>query len=173
MFTLSGTVRTMIGYTKLFQNIITSSIWGEDDKTRIVWITMLALCNRDGIVEASVSGLAALSRVDKESAARAIQVLESPDPDSRSKEHEGRRIQRVDGGWLILNHAKYRKKLSLEERRDYLTLKQREYRDRKRIAQREMTARDIIRDRVKTEQALKEDPVPYNNGLDQSTLPVI
>lgn len=145
----------MIGYTKLFQNIVTSSIWGEDDKTRIVWITMLALCNRDGVVEASMSGLAALSRVDKESTARAVQVLESPDPDSRSQEHEGRRIRKVDGGWLILNHDKYRKRLSMEERRDYLTLKQREYRERKRIAQRGMVAQEIIRDQVRAEQAMQ------------------
>ena len=32
----------------------------------------------------------------------------SPDPDSRTKDHGGRRIEEIDGGWRLLNHAKYK-----------------------------------------------------------------
>jgi hypothetical protein len=38
----------------------------------------------------------------------AIRVLSSKDPDSSSPEHEGRRLEKIDGGWLILNYTKYR-----------------------------------------------------------------
>jgi hypothetical protein len=120
----------MTGYTKLFSSIIASTIWREKDHTRIVWITLLAMAGKDGVVEASLPGLADLSRVSVPRCREAIHALESPDQDSRSDEFEGRRIKRVEGGWLILNHAKYRNKLSAEERRAYKTAKQREYRKR-------------------------------------------
>lgn len=31
----------MNGYTKLFNSILDSTIWGESDETRLVWITLL------------------------------------------------------------------------------------------------------------------------------------
>lgn len=91
---------------------------------------MLAMANQNGVVETSIPGLAVLARVPEEKCRHAIICLESPDRDSRSQEFDGRRIQKVDGGWLILNHAKYRKKLSADERREYKTVKQREYRSK-------------------------------------------
>lgn len=124
----------MIGYTKLFGSIVASTIWREDDKTRIVWITMLAISNKDGIVEASVPGLADLSRVTVEECRAAVAKLESPDPDSRTKAEEGRRILPIDGGWRLVNHAKYRAKMGESERREYLRLKQQEHRARKGVS---------------------------------------
>ena len=118
----------MIGYTKLFSSILASTVWDEPNETRIVWITLLAMVNQRGIVESIVPGLAVLSRLPIEAARIALARLASPDPESRSKEHEGRRIMAVDGGWLIINHDKHRKRMSLDERREYMRLKQREYR---------------------------------------------
>ena len=121
----------MTGYVKLFGSILASTIWREDDKTRLVWITMLAMSNKNGIVEASVPGLADFARVSVEECRTALRKLESPDPDSRTKIMEGRRIEAIDGGWAIINHGKYREKMGAEERRQYLALKQREHRERK------------------------------------------
>ncbi len=118
----------MAGYTKLFQTILASTIWEESDQTRIVWITLLAMADKHGIVEASVPGLATFARVSRAACDRAIKALSSPDPDSRSSTMQGRRIEAVPGGWRLVNHAKYRAKLNADERRDYLTVKQREYR---------------------------------------------
>jgi len=109
----------MSGYTKLFSSIIASTIWREDNDTRIVWITMLAMADRYGIVEASVPGLSDMARVDVDGTRRSILKLMSPDPDSRSDEYEGRRIEKVEGGWRILNHGRYREKLSEDDRREY------------------------------------------------------
>jgi hypothetical protein len=100
------------GYAKLFSLILSSSIWGEDDRTRIVWITMLAMKNMHGIVNASFSGLARMANVPEDAVRIAIEKLEAPDPDSRTKDHDGRRIIPVEGGWAVVNHAKYRATLS-------------------------------------------------------------
>ena len=109
----------MTGYTKLFSSIVTSTIWAEDVYTKVVWVTMLALSDAKGVVEASIPTLAYQARVSVPETEKAIQKLLAPDPHSRSKEHEGRRIQEIDGGWLILNRAKYREKMSADERREY------------------------------------------------------
>jgi hypothetical protein len=122
----------MSGYTPLFQSIVTSSIWNEDDAVRIVWITMLALADKYGIVEGSVPGLAHVARVSAESCRKALFTLESPDPDSRTKEHEGRRIHSIEGGWQIYNFAKFRQKAKsrAEYMRQYRELKRKETKEK-------------------------------------------
>lgn len=60
----------------------------------------------------------------------------SPDPFSRTKDHQGIRIQEMDGGWLIINGEKYRNMMSLDERREYQRLKQRQYRSKDRLQKR-------------------------------------
>ena len=120
----------MAGYTKLFSSIVASTIWRADDKTRLVWITMLAMADQFGIVEASVPGLADMARVTLEECQEALGELQSPDPYSRSSESEGRRIEPVDGGWKLINHGKYREKMGKDERREYQRLYQRSYRKR-------------------------------------------
>jgi hypothetical protein len=121
---------SMSGYTKLFHSILVSTIWLADDQTRIVWITMLAMADRHGVVEGSVPGLASFARVPVAACRRALTELASPDKDSRSQDHDGRRITAIDGGWQIVNHDKYRQRMGADERREYLRQKQAEYRRR-------------------------------------------
>lgn len=121
-----------MGYTKLFSSIVASTIWRCDDKTRIVWITMLALKNERHVVEASVPGLADLARVTLAECQTALAKLEGPDKWSRNQDHEGRRIQPVPGGWLILNGEFYRQKMSQEDRREYQKLYHRDYRKKRK-----------------------------------------
>lgn len=120
----------MTGYTKLFNSILASTIWREDDKTRIVWITLLAMADKRGHCEGSIPGLADFARVSLRDCEAALQRLSSPDAYSRSKEHDGRRIEPIDGGWRLINHGKYREKLGADERREYLRIKQQEHRKR-------------------------------------------
>ena len=122
----------MSGYTKLFSSIVTSSIWSEDDKTRIVWVTMLALADEHGLVEAALPGLANAARVSVEDCQKSIDKFLAPDGYSRSTEFEGRRIERVEGGWKLLNHSMYRAKFSEEERKAYKAMHQALYRARRR-----------------------------------------
>jgi hypothetical protein len=96
-------------YNKIFTKILDSSIWLESEATRIVWVTMLAAMDEDGFVQmASLPNLARRANVSVEAAASAVHVLESPDPNSSNPLNEGRRIERVDGGWLVLNAGEYR-----------------------------------------------------------------
>lgn len=121
-----------MGYTKLFSSIVASTIWREDDKTRIVWITMLAMKNERHIVEASLPGLADLARVTIKECEAAIGKLESKDRYSRNQHHGGRRIEKVEGGWIILNGEYYRHQMSLEDKREYQKLYHRNYRAKKK-----------------------------------------
>ena len=98
----------MAGFTKLFGSIVTSSIWGQDDKVLRVWIAMLAQCDSDGRVEGSIPGFAHLCRMTVSEFEAALQVLGEPDPYSRTPDNGGRRIEAIPGGWIILNHRVYR-----------------------------------------------------------------
>lgn len=124
----------MSGYTKLFNSILASTVWSEPNEVRIVWITMLAMANKDGIVEGSIPGLAVFARLPLDATETALDRLSSPDRHSRSKELDGRRIQSIEGGWQLVNHSKYRQQMSADERREYLRIKQAEHRARKKLS---------------------------------------
>jgi hypothetical protein len=106
-------------YTKLFSSITASTVWQEPAGTRLVWITMLAMADKAGCVWASVPGLARIANVTMEETVRALETLTAPDKWSRTPDNDGRRIEPIDGGWRLLNHAKYRAIRSAEERAEY------------------------------------------------------
>lgn len=97
-------------FVKVYDVILHSSVWLEEPETRIVFLTMLIMADENGDVAASLGGLAHAARVSREKCERAIQTLTSPDPDSRTKDLDGRRIVATDGGWHVVNHRKYRDK---------------------------------------------------------------
>jgi hypothetical protein len=109
-----------MGFTKLDSGIIHSSVWGESADIRIVWITMLAMCDSDGFVATSVPGLQRAANVSKEQFDNAIKILESPDKYSRTTANEGRRIEKCEGGWIILNYKLYRDRDRENNRREYM-----------------------------------------------------
>jgi hypothetical protein len=78
---------------------------------------MLAMADKHGRVWASVPGLANRARVPVEAVERALGIFLAPDPHSRTKAFEGRRIEVIDGGWRLLNHAKYRALRDEEDQR--------------------------------------------------------
>lgn len=119
-----------MSYVKLFDSIVASTIWMAPSETRVVWITMLAIADRDGNVMASVPGLAHLCRVSRSSCEAALAALMAPDADSRTKTNEGRRIAPIDGGWLIINYEKYRDRATLAEKQEKDRLRQQRKRDR-------------------------------------------
>lgn len=106
-------------YNRLFTKILDSSVWLEPDSTRIVWFTFLAAMDEDGFAHFSaLENLAARARVSHAKAKRAIEVLEGPDSNSENPDNEGRRIERVPGGWIVLNAGQYREKFSREIERE-------------------------------------------------------
>lgn len=115
-------------FTKLFSSITASTVWCESSDTRVVWITMLAMADKHGRVWASIPGLAKEAAVSVDACRVAIEKFLSPDPDSRTQDAEGRRIEPIDGGWRLINHAKYRAVRDEEDRRAYKAQWQREHR---------------------------------------------
>ena len=107
----------MTGYTKLAASILHSSIWSADDRTRSVWSTLLAMANQHGEVLASIPGVARMAGVPIADAETAIQRFMSPDPYSRTPDKEGRRLEAIEGGWLLVNHAKYRAAFSRDDQK--------------------------------------------------------
>jgi hypothetical protein len=119
-------------YNKLFTKILHSSIWAENYSTRLVWVTLLAAMDEHGL--ADFSGIPALSRiaaVTLEEAREAVRILESPDPDSGDPENEGRRIERVPGGWMVLNEPKYRAIATRLHQQEQTKLRVRKFREGK------------------------------------------
>lgn len=97
-------------YNKLFTKILDSSIWLAPDPVRIVWITFLASMDEDGyVLFASALNVARRANVSVDDANQAISVLENPDEYSSDTDNEGRRIERIPGGWIVLNAEKYRR----------------------------------------------------------------
>src|SRR5208282_3699278 len=107
-------------YTKLFNCITDSTIWREEDHTRILWITLLAMSDKHGEVSASIPGLADRARISIEHTLAALEVLMSPDPWSRSVDSEGRRVEEIGGGWRLINYTKYRRIRDDDERKEYM-----------------------------------------------------
>lgn len=97
-----------MSFAKLDSGIIRSSIWAEPLATRVLWITMLALKDENGFVSCARSGLQRCANISVEEFDTAIKALESPDLDSRTPDYDGCRVAKIDGGWIILNHEKYR-----------------------------------------------------------------
>lgn len=105
-------------YTKLFRSIVSSTIWAEDPTTTKVWVTLLALADYNGEVEGTVPYIARLAYVSVDDCSKAIDLFLAPDPNSRTPDNAGRRIERTPMGWVILNHAKYRAMATKEARRE-------------------------------------------------------
>ena len=121
----------MSGFTKLFSSILGSSLWQEDDATRLVWIAILALADQHGEVNASVPGLAHHARVSLDACQAALAKLPAPDPFSRTPDNDGRRIEPIPGGWFVLNYQKYMEMMGEENRREQSAIRMRRHRARK------------------------------------------
>jgi len=103
------------GYVKLFQSILKSSLMRLDSDTFKVFIAMLAMAGPDGIVRASILAISDDSKVGLPETERALKIFMEPDQYSTNPANEGRRVERVEAGWLILNHAAYRERKPLSQ----------------------------------------------------------
>lgn len=99
-----------MGFTKLDEGILQSSIIGEDSDVFKIWIALLAACKEDGVARVSPVFLSSVCKLDIKATIEALEKLKSPDPYSRSKEEEGRRIKEVDGGYFLVTYQKYRER---------------------------------------------------------------
>lgn len=124
-----------VSFVKLFTTITDSSVWELPDGVRVIWITMLSMANSRGSIHASIVGIANRSRKTIADVEDALRIFMSPDPYSRTKDLEGRRIVEIDGGWRIVNYVKHRNAILAENVRE----SKRAYAEQQRQLQREST----------------------------------
>ena len=93
-----GTIHSRITRSSLMEAPITA---------RYIFFMFISQTDGTGFVQGTVPGLAREFHVPTEEFRECVEILESPDPDSGSLEHEGRRLKKVQGGWVVLNYQKY------------------------------------------------------------------
>lgn len=165
----------MSSYFKLFGSMLDSTIWRESYPTKILWVTMLAMADQDGVVEAALPGLVDRAKITREECERGLEVLMAPDPDSRSSNDDGRRVVKVDGGWLIVNYEKYRDRMSREDRNLRNAERQARFRDRQKSVKSgsvtDSNARDVTVTEVTTSSQIRSDQAhtrTYGGGASEN-----
>lgn len=157
-----------MGYTKLDENLVTSSIWSEDDKTLRVWCYLMARADSNGWVLDTIPAIARACNYDIETVETILQKFAGPDKYSRTKDHEGRRIailNEPEFGIYLLNHPKYREK-------DH-TAAERQRRHRAAKVTGDVTAvtrdkRDVTQETVTVTQAEAESKAKAESESEQS-----
>lgn len=124
-------------YAKVFTQIFDSSI-ADNWKHRHVFEDLLKLCDRDGVLDMTPEAIAARTRLPLDMVNEAIEALSSPDPRSRTRDYEGRRLIPLDSldsleskrgwGWLIVNYAKYREMKTQFDKGAYMAEYMQKYR---------------------------------------------
>lgn len=107
-------------YGKVFQQIYDGTLV-ENWKALVTFQQMIVLCDSQGVIDMTPEALARRTGIPLDIIREGITNLESPDPSSRTPDQQGRRIERIDAhrewGWQIVNHAKYQKMVSHDEKR--------------------------------------------------------
>lgn len=165
------TGRTVTGYTKLFGSIVHSTIWREPAHVRLVWVTMLALADKNGVVEASIPGLADVARVSLDDCLDALARFQKPDLFSRNKASGGRRIEELQGGWRLLNHGHYRALMSRDEQKEKDRLRKQEERAAAKLSKACPDLSENVPEVRHSEAAPSPDPDPKAEG--SGTLPAV
>jgi hypothetical protein len=101
------------------------------------WSYVIAHTKPDNLVELNPVMLAAtFGQCTADEVEQAIEALCSPDPQSRSKRLQGRRlVKKGEFMYFVVNADKYRTLPNERERREYFTQKQREHRERVKACQ--------------------------------------
>jgi hypothetical protein len=120
-------------YAKLFTSIYQGTLRGNSHGL-LVFTNLLAHADSTGAVDIHPRAISDEVGLSEHEVRTALSMLESPDPESRTPDMEGRRIVRLDAhrawGWSIVNHAKYRAIKNEEDRREQNRLAQARWREK-------------------------------------------
>jgi hypothetical protein len=120
-------------YGKIFESMFTGSMVGSGSHVFAVWSFVIANTKQDGYVEINPVLLAAVLGETPDRIESAIEHLCAPDPRSRSKIEDGRRLVKVgEFAYKVPTHEHYRNVRSDDERRAYFRDKKREQRAREK-----------------------------------------
>ncbi len=120
-------------YAKVFAQIFDSSI-ADNYPLRHFFMDLLVLADCDGVVDMTPTAIAARTRIPLPEVTAMLAALEQPDHESRTPDHDGRRIARLDDhrtwGWCIINYDKFRKIAREEQRREKTRLRTLKWREK-------------------------------------------
>src|SRR6266853_3076347 len=96
-------------YAKLMGRITESSLMEESIPVRYCFIMLLAVADPQGYAIGTDLALARRLNMPLDEFRECVVELMRPDPDSNSKEHDGKRLIESDGerGYWIVNYVKY------------------------------------------------------------------
>jgi hypothetical protein len=126
-------------YVRLFSEILNSSLMDASVEARWLFVTMLILGDesQDGIVDMPITRLASHAALTVEQTRLGLAELMNPDPNSASREREGKRVIPLhedipERGWMIVNWAKYKAIAREEARREQARKDSAAYRERQK-----------------------------------------
>jgi len=123
-------------YAKLMSRITESSLMEEEISVRYCFMMLLAIADPKGYVVGTDVAIARRMNLPLQEFKDCIAELMKPDPDSNSKEQEGRRVIDSDceRGYYLVNYTKYRDTRDEEQRREYMRDYMRKYRNPNGVA---------------------------------------
>lgn len=125
----------IVRFAKVFSSLWQGSMVGKPD-AQLVFVYMLANCERDGTIDCTPEVIAALTGLQVDRVRSAIVYLESEDNRSRTPDESGRRIVRLDShrdwGWKIVNYQAYRSFRDIDKRKEDARERMRKARNDKR-----------------------------------------
>jgi hypothetical protein len=120
-------------YTPLFSKVVDSSLWDEPDYVIKVFLTMIAKKDRDQVCRGTAYNIAKWSRKTEQEVVNALKILSEPDTKRLEPQpYDGRRVERVDDGWLILNGKYYQDLMGTVNRRAKKAMYEKNRRERKK-----------------------------------------
>jgi hypothetical protein len=121
-------------YGKLFASCFTGSMSGSGADMFAVWAYVLANSDMNGTVELNPKLIAVMIGMPEDNVKAVLEKLQQPDPNSRSREQDGKRLIR-HGEFLyeIVNYLFYRAIQNKKAQTEYMRKYMKEKRDRERI----------------------------------------
>lgn len=108
-------------YAKIFDSIYDGTL-PDHWQALVTFQQLLILSDAQGVVDMTLPAIHRRTGIPIEILQEGIAVLEQPDPQSRSKDMDGRRIVRLshdrDWGWFLVNHHVYRARITAAEKRE-------------------------------------------------------
>lgn len=120
-------------FVKLFSQILDSSI-ADNRKLRHFFTDLLLCADASGNVMMTDTAIARRIGSTVDEVEWGLKELSSPDPRSKTPDHEGRRIERLEGhgyGWRILNYEMYRAMRDAEQLREATRIRVQRHRAKK------------------------------------------
>ena len=107
-------------YGKIFESMYDGTI-AVNWKALVTFQQLIILCDKEGIIDITPSSLSRRTNIPIDIIEEGLAYLEKPDKYSRSPDHQGRRIVKIDDdrewGWRIVNYYYYRTLASKEDKR--------------------------------------------------------